>query len=131
MTLFRRGRATLAETERHLDAITRETATLRALVESARAQQALLEAAEAELTDTAGMLATLREKVPAIEASGDTVMMRELVELLVARITVQTEGEGRGKSAIRDVAYRSTKKRTYRLDGRHNSLDYRVRWGIT
>jgi hypothetical protein len=131
MTIFRRGRATLEETERQLDAITRETATLRALVDSLRAEQALLEAAEVQLTDTARMLGELREKAPAIEASDDTVMMRDLVELLVARITVQTEGEGRGKSASLNVTYRFSGTRTHRLDWAHNSLDYRVRWGIT
>jgi len=107
LTMFRRGRITMDEADEQLEAVARETATVRELLESLRAQDALAAAAEAHLTQTASALAILRDDIDAIEAMPDgeekTARMREIVELLVVRIDAHTEvlaaaGDGRQRA---------------------------------
>ena len=69
LTLFRRGTISDAEAERELDAIGKEAAGVREMIESLRSQNALVEAQEAFLTDSAALLARLREEVEEIDAS--------------------------------------------------------------
>jgi site-specific DNA recombinase len=105
LTMFRRGRISVDEADVQLDAVARETGTLRELLESLRAQEALTTAHEAHFTDTTAALARLREELPAIEATDDLTRKREIVELLVRRITIRTEGERRRKHALATVTY--------------------------
>jgi site-specific DNA recombinase len=56
LSLFRRGTISDVEAERELDAIGREAASVREMIESLRAQTALVEAQEAFLTDSAALL---------------------------------------------------------------------------
>jgi len=101
LSMYRRGRISMDEADRELEAVAQETATLRQLVESLRAQEALTAAAEAHLTETAAALTRLQAEVDAIEAmpAGPErdARMREIFELLVYRITIHTEPGERGK----------------------------------
>ena len=91
LTMYRRGRIMLDHADRELEAIAEEVSTLRRLVESLHAQEALTAAAEAHLTNTAMALAQLRERVEEIERTGDLPAKREVIELLVSRILIHTE----------------------------------------
>jgi len=91
LTMYRRGRITMDEADGEMEEIAQESASLRGLLESIRSQDALTAAAEAHLTHTALMLTQLRDRVDEIERTGDTVAMREVIDLLVSRITVTTQ----------------------------------------
>lgn len=90
MTLFRRGRITLEEAERHMDDITRETATLRETVDALRSQARLAEAYEAHLSQAGALLSQLRDRLEEVERTNDWETKRQIVELLVTGITVNT-----------------------------------------
>ena len=105
LTMYRRGKISMDEADTQLDDIARETATLRGLVESLRAQEALTAAAEAYLTDTAAALARLQDRVEEIERTNDLAGKRKVFEILVQRIGVQTEGAGRRKQATVSLQY--------------------------
>lgn len=105
LTLHRRNLVTLDEAEAEIDIVARETATVREMLESLRAQEALVSAQEALLTEAAAMLAQLREEIGDIEATNDTARRRRIVELLVSRITITSEGSGRGKPVSVSVVY--------------------------
>ena len=65
LTLFRRGTISDAEAERELDAIAKEAAGVREMIESLRAQTALIEAQEAFLTDSAALLGSAARRTGA------------------------------------------------------------------
>ena len=105
MTLFRRGRVTLDEVERQLDDVGRETAQLRQLLEALKVQEDLAQAFEAHLSEASTMLARLGERLEEVERKDDWAAKRQIVELLVAQISVRTEGEGRKKEAAISIRY--------------------------
>lgn len=109
LTMYRRGRISMDEAERELDAVAAEVATLRGLVESLRAQEALTQAAEAHLTEAAAGLAHLRANIEAVEALPEgperTAALRQVFDLLVVNVTIRTEGEGRERRATPHVTY--------------------------
>jgi hypothetical protein len=92
-------RLTYPTTEREavaqLDDVAREVGELRGMLEALRAQEALAEA----------MLAQLRDRVDEVERTNDEDAKPEIIELLVASITVMTTGEGAERRAIRRVTY--------------------------
>jgi site-specific DNA recombinase len=90
LTLFRRGTISDAEVERELDAIAKEAAGVRELVESLRAQTALIEAQEAFLTDSAALLGRLQDDLADIDATNDLARKREVIGRYVRQITVET-----------------------------------------
>jgi site-specific DNA recombinase len=96
VTLYRRGKIDDEEADRQLDAVAREAGQVRELIESLRAQNALVDAQEAYLTETAAALATMREELADIEASNDVAAKKEVIERLVRQVTVDTRRlEGR------------------------------------
>ena len=105
MTLFRRGKATLGDTEAQLDAIDCEATEVRAALEALRAQQDLAEAFEAHYNEATALLTRLREHLEDVELSDDTQTKRQVIELLVTRIRVDTEGTGRAKCANITITY--------------------------
>lgn len=113
LTMYRRGRVTIDEAERDLDTITRETGTLREMLDALRAQETLAEAQEAHLTDAAAMLRELRTTITEIEAANDTARKREIIELLVSRITIGTDTtEGRRRATV-TIRYAFERPRVY------------------
>jgi site-specific DNA recombinase len=94
LTLFRRGTISDAEAERELDAIGREAANVREMIESLRAQTALIEAQEAFLTDSAALLGRLQDELAEIDAMDDEARKREVIERYVRTITVDTRRLG-------------------------------------
>jgi hypothetical protein len=102
-------RLTYPVTEREavarLDDVAREVGELRGMLEAMRAQEALAEAMESQLASAAAMLAQLRDCVDEIEPTNDEDAKREIIELLVASITVMTTGEGAERRAIPRVTY--------------------------
>jgi hypothetical protein len=106
MTLFRRGRATLAEVETHLDAIDREAEALRTKLGALRAQQDLADAFAAQYTDATILLTRLQERLEEVEQTNDVQTKRQVIELLVARISVETtELMPRRKEANLTITY--------------------------
>ncbi len=105
LLLFRRGHITLAEAEQQLAAIAQETARLRELLEFLKAQEELARAYEAHLTDAAVLLGRLRSELAAIEREDNFEAKRRVVELLIAGITIETEGTGRNKRARITIRY--------------------------
>jgi site-specific DNA recombinase len=105
LTLLRRGRITLAEAECQLDALAQEMGDLRQAIDILSAQAAQTAAAEAHLTDAAAMLARLGDKLAEIEAKDDWALKREVVESLVARVLIHTEGEARARHAKAIITY--------------------------
>ena len=90
MTLFRRGRARLEEAEAHLDAIEREAETIRTQLGALRAQQDLAEAMAAHHAEATALLGGLRDRLDEVERTNDVQIKRQVVDVLVARIQVET-----------------------------------------
>lgn len=111
MTLFRRGRATLEDAELQLEAIERETADLRTTLSAMQAQYDLSQAYEAQYRNARTLLTQLQNRLEEIEREGDTQTKRQVIELLVAGIHVETAGKGRNKKAEITVTYPFTPQR--------------------
>ena len=94
LSLFRRGTISDAEAERELDTVAREAGQIREMLESLRAQSALIEAQEAFLTDSATLLVRLRDELTDIEATDDLERKRTVVERYVRTITVESRRVG-------------------------------------
>ena len=90
MTLFRRGRASLQDTESQLEAIEQEAATIRMSLDAMQAQRNLAEAFESHYTEATTLLMSLRERLEEIERTNDLALKRQVIELLVAGIRVDT-----------------------------------------
>jgi hypothetical protein len=89
--LYIRGRTSLEETEAHLDQIAAEIERLRGPLVALQAQQQLAHAFEAQVADAELLLERFQERLEAIELSNDVAAKRELVQLLVSRIRIDTE----------------------------------------
>ena len=111
MTLFRRGRIALQDAELHLDVIERETVELRTALGAIQAQQDLAEAFAAHYQEAATLLGQLRARLDMIESPNDVATKRQVVELLVAGIRVDTVGTGKDKRATIAITYTFTSKR--------------------
>ncbi len=94
LTAYRRGWASDEETERQLDAISREAGRLREELEALRAQTALVDAQEAYLTESTAMLAKLREELADIEATDDRPRKQAVITRYVRLIEVDTRRIG-------------------------------------
>lgn len=94
LTLYRKGKISDEEAERELDAVAREAGHLRAALESLRAQEALIDAQEAYLTDALALLGRLREELDEIEATDDQARKRAVIERYVRQVTVETRRVG-------------------------------------
>ena len=90
MTLFRRGRARLEEAEAHLDAIEREAETIRTQLGALRAQQDLAEAMAAHHAEATALLDGLRDRLDEVERTNDVQIKRQVIDVLVAHIQVET-----------------------------------------
>jgi site-specific DNA recombinase len=105
MTLYRRGRATLGDTERQLDDINDEAARLRTALDAIRAQRDLAQAFEARYASAAAMLGRIREQVDEADRTNDWDLKRAVVEQLVIAIRIGTEGTGRRKQPTYAIRY--------------------------
>jgi site-specific DNA recombinase len=90
LTLFRRGTISAEEAEAQLDAVAHEAGQIRELLESMRAQAALIEAQEAELTDSAALLTRLHGELEEIDRTDDWTRRRQIIERYVRQIVVHT-----------------------------------------
>jgi site-specific DNA recombinase len=90
MTLFWRGRARLDETEAHLDVIDKESEVIRTQLSALRAQQDLAEGLASHYTEATAMLGSLRDRLAEIERTNDVQTKRQVMELLVAYLQVET-----------------------------------------
>jgi site-specific DNA recombinase len=124
LVLFRRGRITLEEADRQLEAIAQEEGQIRGLVESLAAQQALTEAQGEWLSSLEATLAELQARVAEIEAMQDPVArrlaLRPIVAPLVAGIVVTTDlsapgGSGRARPAEVHITYTFAPQRPVEL----------------
>ena len=125
MTLFRRGRATLAEVETHLDAIDHEAEALRTKLGALRAQQELADAFAAQYADATMLLTRLQERLEEVEQTNDVQTKRQVIELLVARIGVETtEVIPRRKQANLTITYTFVPRRVVKFNtlGRFEGL---------
>jgi site-specific DNA recombinase len=105
LTLFRRNRITLEEAERQLDQLQQEQVAGRQMLAGLRSEEELAQAFEAHLADATAMLGQLGERLAEIEQDGDGATRRQLLELLVTRLTVRTEGVGHRKRATVRAEY--------------------------
>jgi hypothetical protein len=105
MTLYRRGRASLADTESQLDAIQREVRDLQATLDALRTQEELTHAFESHYANAATLLAQLAGRLEEIEATNDWETKRHVIELLVSEIKVTTHGTSRSKEADIVITY--------------------------
>src|SRR5262249_46087212 len=89
-----------------LEAIEREGETLRAQLGALRAQQDLTEAFARHYTDAATLLTRLQDRLEEIERTNDVQAKRQLIELLVAHIKVETVNRTpRKKQAAISITY--------------------------
>ena len=119
LDLYRRGRITMADLDNQLDKIAGEEATLRdrlLQVESQEKNQALT---AARLTEATDLLASLRDR---LKDEFTWEEKRELIELLVAGVVVDTIGEGSNK--------RSEIQVTYAFDGSEGTRKGRDSWPL-
>jgi site-specific DNA recombinase len=105
MTLYRRGRATLSDTESQLDAIQLEVRDLQTTLDAMRTQEELAHAFEAHYANAATLLVQLAGRLEEIEATNDWTTKRQVIELLVSAIQVTTHGTGRTKEADLVITY--------------------------
>jgi hypothetical protein len=91
--LHRRGKMTIEDAEKHLDDIMREEADLRRQCSAMEAQKALAEAYEAHLTEASLMLHRLQEHVDGIDQTDDQTTKRQVMELLVQGIRIDTHAD--------------------------------------
>jgi site-specific DNA recombinase len=116
MTLFRRGRASLDDTERQLDDIAREEGQLRGMLEAIRAQETVAATLEQHVTNAATLLARFRSRLDEIERADDWHARREIIECLVVGIKIITTSEGKGRRLVIAPTY------AYRSPDSHRSI---------
>jgi exonuclease VII small subunit len=117
MTLYRRGHASLDETEAQLADIADEVARLETRRADLRAQHDLAQAFESKFADAEILLSQCRDHLEQIEqTNNDDLMKRQIVELLVSRIRVDTEVADGRKNARLTINYTFTASRE-RTDG--------------
>jgi len=121
LTLYRRGRITIEEAEAQMESIAGESAMLREMLESIRAQESLANAQEAHLRDATMMLLQLQEQLAEIEETGDVERKQQIIELLVAGITMRTEGEGKQRTVTATIRY-------HFAEPRNSVIDSATRW---
>jgi hypothetical protein len=92
--------AAIDDVERQLAEVGRETETLSAMIGAAHAERDLVTASRAQLTSAVAMLGALREGLEEIEPTNDRAAMQKVVEQLVSRIVVRTEGEGKKRAWV-------------------------------
>jgi site-specific DNA recombinase len=105
MTLYRRGRATLTDTESQLDAIQHEVRDLQTTLDALRTQEELAQTFEAHYANAAMLLAQLAGRLDEIETANDSATKRQVIELLVSGVRVTTHGTGRTKEADIVITY--------------------------
>ncbi len=105
MVLFRRKRISLTDVERQMAEIEQEAATLQREFEAIRVQEEIAQTYEAHLTDAATLLAQLRGRVEEVEREGNSEIRRQIIERLVAGVSIHTEGDGYRKSAVATIRY--------------------------
>lgn len=124
MTLYRRGRISLEDVERQMEAIAEEEATLHQMADALRTQAELASAFEAQLSEAKALLARLRDRLEDVERNDDRETKRRIIELLVTGITVKRPagGERRAEATIRYAFSepRVTDIKTPRLSGRRS-----------
>ena len=101
LSLFRKGRINDAALDAQLDEIATEEGSLRIRLESARNAEPNQEVAA--LASVPALLEALRQK---LDAGVTWTIKRQLVEVLVDGITVDTIGEGKARQAIVRVRYK-------------------------
>jgi len=107
LTLFRRGRVALDDAETQLDEIAREEADLRQHLMAIDAQKTLAEAFESHMTEARLLLTQLHTRLAEIEQTQDFAVMRQVVEVLVRTLRIDTH-EGatpRRKHATVTITY--------------------------
>jgi hypothetical protein len=100
--LFRKGRIDEAALDCQLDEIQAEEESLRTRLAAARTAEPEQEAVAA-LANVPAMLERLREK---LDAGVTWNLKRQLVEVLVDGITVETTGDEKSRQAVVNVRYR-------------------------
>jgi site-specific DNA recombinase len=111
LTLFRRKKIALEEAEKQLDAIEHEANALRTALSAIQAQRDLADAFAAHYHEATTLLERLRDRLEMVEASNDTATKRQVVELLVAGIQVDTVGTGKARHAKITITYTFSPKR--------------------
>jgi site-specific DNA recombinase len=105
LALVRRGTIRMAEAEAHLELIQKEEQDLRARIQALQMQDELTHAFEAHVHEAEAMLIRAREGLAIVEEINDPNLKRQLIELLVKRITIDTTGAGRRKHAKVRIEY--------------------------
>lgn len=90
LTLYRRGRLTLADVEAQLEAVAREAEVLRDRIAAIDAQSDLARARQMRFAEAASVLAELRATLDEIEQTNDWQARRFIIETLVKEIRVET-----------------------------------------
>jgi hypothetical protein len=91
---------TLQSAEERLDAIAQEEITLRAQVNALDAQRALVDAYAAHLTDARHLLEQLQARLQEVEATDDQTTKRQVMEILVHHIRIDTAHTGEVRATI-------------------------------
>jgi len=100
MTLFRRGRASLEDTERQLDAVTDEEARLKELLGAVRSREKLTKEFPHRHDETSAPLTRLADSLEEIERSKEFETKRKVVKLLVSDIHVKTSDAGTKQASV-------------------------------
>jgi len=112
LTLYRRGRISVADVEKQIDALTTEATGLREMLGAIQVQEATAEALRDQFARAEALLTQLRERLEIVERTGDWATKRQIVELLVAGIRVTTtDMTERKRQAVVDIAYKFSPER--------------------
>lgn len=105
LTVARQVSLDFEEVKQQVDAIKEEQDALRGRLEVVTRELATTIDVEARYADAEALLAKLSGRLEEIEATGDDVKKRRLIEALVLGIDVYTEGAGREKQARCHMRY--------------------------
>jgi len=91
LTLFRRGRVSLPEIEGQLEAITREEADIRQQLALLEVQRQTTTVFEGQYLEAYSLLTRLQERVDEIEQTNAYEIKRQVIELLVSDVIVESD----------------------------------------
>lgn len=105
LTMFRRGRASVDEVDKQLDAADQEADQLRRLLAALDSQTDLADAVRLARVNRTALLANLQARVAAMEGNDDVAGRRGIIVEMVSGITVTTVGTGRRAVATIEVSF--------------------------
>ena len=102
---YRRGRISLEEADQQLATISQEEAEIRQHLAAMESQKQLTEAYESHITSASLLLHQLQDRLAEVERTNDVGTKQQVIAQLVRGIRVDTQYEGKRKTATAAITY--------------------------